>query len=355
MPPTMTETATPARPDYEAITARQRTVVGQRRLRGRRRPHPDHLGALCDAADLRSGTPRARRRRRQRQHRARRRPLRLPRSSRWTTCPPCSTAPAPARGPRASPIELVEGDAQALPFADASFDAVVSVVGAMFAPDQRRTAAEMLRVCRPGGTIALANWTPEGFVGELFRAVGATCRRRPASTPPLLWGVEDHVRDLFGDGVTDLRARRRTYAFRFDAPERLHRLLPRALRPDGRRLRRPRPDGAARPRRRPHGARAPLRPPRRRRPGRRSRPTYLEMVGGARLTARPARRPAQGAGGRRPVRLSRVRSQTGSSSPPARRRRTPVRVERADPGAREPGRAEARSARAAGSPTSRKA
>ena len=75
-------------------------------------------------------------------------------------------------------VELVEGDAQALPFADGSFDAVVSVVGVMFAPDQRRTAAEMLRVCRPGGTIALASWTPDGFIGELFRTIGAA---RPAA------------------------------------------------------------------------------------------------------------------------------------------------------------------------------
>ena len=67
----------------------------------------------------------------------------------------------------------VEGDAQALPFPDRAFDAVVSVLGAMFAPDQRRTAAEMMRVCRAGGTIALANWTPEGFIGQLFRTVGA--------------------------------------------------------------------------------------------------------------------------------------------------------------------------------------
>ena len=116
-------------------------------------------------------------------------------------------------------VETVEGDAQALPFPDRAFDAVVSVVGAMFAPDQRRTAAEMLRVCRGGGTIAQANWTPEGFIGQLFRTVGAHVPPPAGLTPPPLWGAEDHVRELFGDGVRDLRARRRDYTWRFTSPE----------------------------------------------------------------------------------------------------------------------------------------
>ena len=79
-------------------------------------------------------------------------------------------------------IELVEGDAEALPFPDASFDAVISVFGTMFAPDQKRTAEELLRVSRPGGTIALASWTPDGFIGEMFRTVAPTCHRPPGST-----------------------------------------------------------------------------------------------------------------------------------------------------------------------------
>jgi SAM-dependent methyltransferase len=116
-------------------------------------------------------------------------------------------------------VETVEGDAQDLPFPDASFDAVVSVVGAMFAPDHRRTAAEILRVCRPGGTIALASWTPEGFIGQLFRTIGAHVPPPAGLTPPPRWGAEEHVRDLFGDGVRDLRARRRTFRFRYESPE----------------------------------------------------------------------------------------------------------------------------------------
>jgi SAM-dependent methyltransferase len=116
-------------------------------------------------------------------------------------------------------IEYVEGDAQALPFADAEFDAAVSAVGVMFAPDQRRTARELLRVVRPGGRIALASWTPEGFIGGLLRTVGAHVPPPPGLTPPTMWGDEEHVRDLLGDGVRSLRATRRDYTFRYQSPE----------------------------------------------------------------------------------------------------------------------------------------
>jgi ubiquinone/menaquinone biosynthesis C-methylase UbiE len=117
------------------------------------------------------------------------------------------------------PIELVEGDAQALPFPDASFDAVVSCVGVMFAPDQRAAAREMLRVTRPGGTIALASWTPQGFIGGLLRTVGAHVPPPPGLTPPTMWGDEEHVRDLFGDGVASMRATVRRFTFRYRSPE----------------------------------------------------------------------------------------------------------------------------------------
>ena len=103
-----------------------------------------------------------------------------------------------------------EADCEALPFDDASFDTVLSCVGVMFAPHHEVSAAELLRVCRPGGTIALASWTPEGFVGELFAVMKPfTPPPLPGTVPPPLWGDLDHVTALLGDGVTDLRARRR--------------------------------------------------------------------------------------------------------------------------------------------------
>jgi SAM-dependent methyltransferase len=116
-------------------------------------------------------------------------------------------------------VELIEGDAESLPFRDASFDGVTSVFGAMFAPDHARAAAELLRVCRPGGRIALASWTPTGFIGELFQAVGAHVPP-PAGVPaPMLWGTESHLRELFGDDIRSLDVTERTFTFRFRSPE----------------------------------------------------------------------------------------------------------------------------------------
>lgn len=111
--------------------------------------------------------------------------------------------------------ETIEGDAEAMPFPDASFDAVISVVGVMFAPDHQRAAAELLRVCRPGGTIALASWCPDSFIGGLFRTTAAHVPQPAGLQPPGLWGTEDHVRSLLGDGVTDVRVERRTYTWRY--------------------------------------------------------------------------------------------------------------------------------------------
>lgn len=112
-------------------------------------------------------------------------------------------------------VELVEGDAEQLPFEDASFDVVISVFGVMFAPDQERAAAELLRVCRPGGRIGLASWTPEGMVGQAMRAVGQRISPPPGVAPPMLWGVEEHVRRLLGDGVSSLTAVKRQATNRF--------------------------------------------------------------------------------------------------------------------------------------------
>ena len=113
------------------------------------------------------------------------------------------------------PVELLEGDAEALPLPDSSFDAVTSVFGSMFAPDHARAAAELLRVCRPGGTIALASWTPDGFIGELFRTVGAHVPPPAGVQSPMLWGTEAHLRTLFGDAIASLELEERTFTFRF--------------------------------------------------------------------------------------------------------------------------------------------
>ena len=98
-----------------------------------------------------------------------------------------------------------------MPFADNSFDVVMSCVGAMFAPHHQATADELVRVCRPGGTIGMINWTPEGFIGNLFATMKPYAPPPPpGASPPPLWGSEDHVRTLFGDRVTDVTARRQT-------------------------------------------------------------------------------------------------------------------------------------------------
>jgi SAM-dependent methyltransferase len=116
-------------------------------------------------------------------------------------------------------VEFVEGDAERLGYPDGSFDAVLSCVGVMFAPNQERAAAELVRVCRPGGTIALACWTPEGFVGELFRTMGRHVPP-PAGLPaPFEWGSEQRLRELLGGEVTGLRAVRCVFVPRFTTPE----------------------------------------------------------------------------------------------------------------------------------------
>jgi SAM-dependent methyltransferase len=99
-------------------------------------------------------------------------------------------------------LEWTPADAEHLPFEDASFDVVMSSIGAMFAPHHQEVADELVRVCRPGGTIAMLNWTPEGMIGALFRAMGPFAPPPlPGAQPPPLWGSEDHVRELFGDRV----------------------------------------------------------------------------------------------------------------------------------------------------------
>jgi ubiquinone/menaquinone biosynthesis C-methylase UbiE len=116
-------------------------------------------------------------------------------------------------------VEFVEGDAVALPFGDAEFDVVISVFGAMFAPEQEKAAAELLRVCKPGGRIGMANWVPDGDVGKMFMMMAKHAPPPPGVTSPLLWGTEDRLRELFGDDISDLRVERRTSRQAYRSPE----------------------------------------------------------------------------------------------------------------------------------------
>jgi len=117
-------------------------------------------------------------------------------------------------------IEFIEGDAEALPFEDASFDVVLSTFGVMFAPDQRRAADELLRVCKPGGRIGMANWTPEGLVGGgVFAITAKHAPPPPGVLPPPLWGTEERLRELFGDRISELRLEKRHLNFRYPSPE----------------------------------------------------------------------------------------------------------------------------------------
>lgn len=108
-------------------------------------------------------------------------------------------------------VDWQEGDAEALPFPDEAFDKVISCVGVMFAPHHQVAADELIRVCRPGGTIGLMNWTPEGFVGQMLAATKPYVAAPPTGTlPPPLWGDPRHVRELFGERVADIEVEKRT-------------------------------------------------------------------------------------------------------------------------------------------------
>lgn len=109
-------------------------------------------------------------------------------------------------------------DAENLPFPAASFDVVLSTFGVMFTPDQAKAAAELARVCRPGGRIGLANWTPEGFIGQVFKTLGRHLPPPPGVQPPSLWGVESHLRELFDDSAREISVARRLFNFRYQSP-----------------------------------------------------------------------------------------------------------------------------------------
>jgi SAM-dependent methyltransferase len=112
-------------------------------------------------------------------------------------------------------IQFDEGDAEALPYEDASFDAVVTMFGAMFAPRPELVAAELKRVCRPGGFIAMANWTPAGFVGRMFKIVSGHVPPPAGMPPPVLWGVDATVRERLNTGISKLESNEQTITFKF--------------------------------------------------------------------------------------------------------------------------------------------
>jgi SAM-dependent methyltransferase len=117
------------------------------------------------------------------------------------------------------PVTFQEADAEDLPFDDRSFDVVLSIFGVMFTPNQEQAAQEMLRVCRPDGKIGLANWTPDGFIGHVFRTIGKYIPPPAGVKPPALWGTEGRLRELFGDGISELRINRRMFVFRYRSAE----------------------------------------------------------------------------------------------------------------------------------------
>jgi ubiquinone/menaquinone biosynthesis C-methylase UbiE len=112
-------------------------------------------------------------------------------------------------------VKFEVADAEALPYADGSFDVVLSTFGVMFAPDQARAASELARVCRPGGRIGLANWTPGGFIGQVFKTLGRQLPPPAGAQPPSLWGVEAHLHALFGAAAAAIAVTPRIFNFRY--------------------------------------------------------------------------------------------------------------------------------------------
>jgi ubiquinone/menaquinone biosynthesis C-methylase UbiE len=115
-------------------------------------------------------------------------------------------------------IRFQEADAEALPFADDSFDVVVSTFGVMFTPDQDRAAAELLRVCRHGGKIGLANWTPDGFIGQLFKTIGRHLPPPAGIRSPALWGARERLAELFAPEAASIASAQRHFVFRYRSP-----------------------------------------------------------------------------------------------------------------------------------------
>jgi ubiquinone/menaquinone biosynthesis C-methylase UbiE len=115
-------------------------------------------------------------------------------------------------------IEFKQADAEALPFGDGAFDVVISTFGVMFTPNQDKAAAELLRVCKPGGKIGLANWTPEGFIGQLFKTLGKHLPPPAGAKSPALWGARPRIVEMFGPHAASIQAEPRNFAFRYRSP-----------------------------------------------------------------------------------------------------------------------------------------
>jgi ubiquinone/menaquinone biosynthesis C-methylase UbiE len=124
-------------------------------------------------------------------------------------------ARAEAEGHR---IQFQEADAENLPFADASFDAVMSTFGVMFTPNQEKAAAELVRVCKPGGKIGLASWTPESFIGQVFKTIGQYIPPAAGVKSPALWGTQARIEELFGKAAQEIRTASRAFTFRYRSP-----------------------------------------------------------------------------------------------------------------------------------------
>ena len=196
-----TATLTAPTPDFAAIKARQQAtwasgdyaVVGTTlQIVGE---------TLCEAVDLRAGATCPRRRRRQRQRDARGGAPRSPMSTSTDYVGALLDGGRERAAAERLPVTFKVADAEALPFADASFDVVLSTFGVMFTPDHAKAASEMLRVCRPGGRIGLANWTPDGFIGQLFKMIGAHVPPPAGVKSPALWGTQAHLDALFGQNA----------------------------------------------------------------------------------------------------------------------------------------------------------
>ncbi|HVC10352.1 MAG TPA: class I SAM-dependent methyltransferase [Burkholderiales bacterium] len=213
----LAQTAAPPAPDLAMLKARQHSAwsSGDYALVGSTLQIVGE--ALCEALDLRAGQ-------RVLDVAAGNGNATLAAARRW--CEVISTDYVPAllaRGEaRAAAngmsVAFQEADAEALPFADASFDVVVSTYGVMFTPDQERAAAEMLRVCRPGGKIGLANWTPNGFIGQVFKTIGRQLPPPAGAKSPALWGTRERLDELFGADAASMRVEPRDFMFRYRSP-----------------------------------------------------------------------------------------------------------------------------------------